>query len=83
MYREDTGWSPIHFWASNNDYKFLELAIKGGANVDMEEYEFESIYKYQDTPLFEAVKESGNYRTVQLLIELGANVNFVPYLRHL
>lgn len=79
-YREDTGWSPIHFWASNNDYKFLELAIKGGANVDMEEYEFESIYKYQDTPLFEAVKESGNYRTVQLLIELGANVNFVPYL---
>ncbi|WP_234908595.1 ankyrin repeat domain-containing protein [Campylobacter coli] len=46
----------------------------------MEEYEFESIYKYQDTPLFEAVKESENYRTVQLLIELGANVNFVPYL---
>ncbi|HEB9322357.1 TPA: ankyrin repeat domain-containing protein, partial [Campylobacter coli] len=46
----------------------------------MEEYEFESIYKYQNTPLFEAVREPGNYRTVQLLIELGANVNFVPYL---
>ncbi|EKJ5634981.1 ankyrin repeat domain-containing protein [Campylobacter coli] len=80
VYREDTGWSPIHFWASNNDYKFLELAIKGGANVDMEEYEFESTCKYQITPLFRAVRESGNYRTVQLLIELGANVNFVPYL---
>lgn len=74
---EDTGWSPMHFWASNNDYKFLELAIKGGANVDMEEYEFESTCKYQNTPLFEAVREPGNYRTVQLLIELGANVNFI------
>ncbi|XAK35893.1 ankyrin repeat domain-containing protein [Campylobacter coli] len=80
VYRDKMGWSPMHFWASNNDYKFLELAIKGGANVDMEEYEFESIYKYQNTPLFRAVREPGNYRTVQLLIELGANVNFVPYL---
>ncbi|MCW1331842.1 ankyrin repeat domain-containing protein [Campylobacter jejuni] len=77
VYREDTGWSPIHFWASNNDYKFLELAIKGGANVEMQRYGFKSIYKYHNTPLFEAVREPGNYRTVQLLIELGANVNFI------
>uniref|UniRef100_UPI00164238BA ankyrin repeat domain-containing protein n=1 Tax=Campylobacter coli TaxID=195 RepID=UPI00164238BA len=78
VYREDTGWSPMHFWASNNDYKFLELAIKGGANVDMEEYgKFEFGDKYDNTPLFRAVREPGNYRTVQLLIELGANVNFI------
>ncbi len=77
VYRDKMGWSPMHFWASNNDYKFLELAIKGGANVEMQRYGFKSIYKYHNTPLFEAVREPGNYRTVQLLIELGANVNFI------
>nr|WP_223213146.1 ankyrin repeat domain-containing protein [Campylobacter coli] len=30
------GWTPMHFWARRNNYELLELAIKGGANVDMQ-----------------------------------------------
>ncbi|EAK4212070.1 ankyrin repeat domain-containing protein, partial [Campylobacter jejuni] len=57
-----------------NNYELLELAIKGGANVDMQT--FSKLRKYSKTLLFEAVKEAETYRVTQLLIELGANVNF-------
>ncbi|EBF6044292.1 ankyrin repeat domain-containing protein, partial [Campylobacter coli] len=68
------GWTPMHFWARRNNYELLELAIKGGANVDMQT--FSKLRKYSKTLLFEAVSEPETYRVTQLLIELGANVNF-------
>ncbi len=68
------GWTPMHFWARRNNYELLELAIKGGANVDMQT--FSKLRKYSKTLLFEAVEEAETYRVTQLLIELGANVNF-------
>ncbi|ELH9835945.1 ankyrin repeat domain-containing protein [Campylobacter jejuni] len=74
VHDEDTNWTPMHFWARRNNYKLLELAIKGGANVDMQT--FSKLRKYSKTLLFEAVKEAETYRVTQLLIELGANVNF-------
>ncbi|RDU61263.1 ankyrin repeat domain-containing protein [Helicobacter sp. MIT 14-3879] len=64
--------TPLHFWARWNEYRLLEVAIKGGANVDMPILRGE----YSDTLLFAAVSESENYRTTQLLIDLGANVNY-------
>ncbi|EAH7008213.1 ankyrin repeat domain-containing protein, partial [Campylobacter coli] len=36
VYNEDTNWTPMHFWVMQNNYELLELAIKGGANVDMQ-----------------------------------------------
>ncbi|EAJ3197604.1 ankyrin repeat domain-containing protein [Campylobacter coli] len=69
-----SGRTPMHFWARRNNYELLELAIKGGANVDMQT--FSKLRKYSKTLLFEAVKEAETYRVTQLLIELGANVNF-------
>ncbi|EAI0335674.1 ankyrin repeat domain-containing protein, partial [Campylobacter jejuni] len=69
------GWTPMHFWARRNNYELLELAIKGGANVDMQT--FSKLRKCNnETLLFEAVSEPETYRVTQLLIELGANVNF-------
>ncbi|ELS1331541.1 ankyrin repeat domain-containing protein, partial [Campylobacter coli] len=70
------GWTPMHFWARRNNYELLELAIKGGANVDMQT--FSKLRKCNnETLLFEAVSEPETYRVTQLLIELGANVNFI------
>ncbi|EAJ4680258.1 ankyrin repeat domain-containing protein [Campylobacter coli] len=74
VHDEDTNWTPMHFWARRNNYQLLELAIKGGANVDMQT--FSKLRKYSKTLLFEAVSEPETYRVTQLLIELGANVNF-------
>ncbi len=75
VHDEDTNWTPMHFWARRNNYELLELAIKGGANVDMQT--FSKLRKCNnETLLFEAVKEAETYRVTQLLIELGANVNF-------
>ncbi|ENS3064550.1 ankyrin repeat domain-containing protein, partial [Campylobacter jejuni] len=69
------GWTPMHFWVMQNNYELLELAIKGGANVDMQTRLIQES-EYNETLLFEAVKEAETYRVTQLLIELGANVNF-------
>ncbi|EAH6735097.1 ankyrin repeat domain-containing protein [Campylobacter coli] len=70
-----SGRTPMHFWARRNNYELLELAIKGGANVDMQT--FSKLRKCNnETLLFEAVSEPETYRVTQLLIELGANVNF-------
>ncbi|ECQ5747940.1 ankyrin repeat domain-containing protein [Campylobacter jejuni] len=74
VHEDDFGWTPMHFWARRNNYELLELAIKGGANVDMQT--FSKLRKYSKTLLFEAVSEPETYRVTQLLIELGANVNF-------
>ncbi|EAH8445344.1 ankyrin repeat domain-containing protein [Campylobacter coli] len=74
VHEDDFGWTPMHFWARRNNYQLLELAIKGGANVDMQT--FSKLRKYSKTLLFEAVSEPETYRVTQLLIELGANVNF-------
>ncbi|WP_289686381.1 ankyrin repeat domain-containing protein [Helicobacter rodentium] len=64
------GWTPMHWWAMNNDYKALKIAItKAGANVDAKD-------NFNYTPLFHAVEESPNYKATQILIELGANVNY-------
>ncbi|HEF9812924.1 TPA: ankyrin repeat domain-containing protein [Campylobacter coli] len=70
------GWTPMHFWARRNNYELLELAIKGGANVDMQTRLIQES-EYNETLLFEAVSEPETYRVTQLLIELGANVNFI------
>ncbi|AJC84758.1 ankyrin repeat domain-containing protein [Campylobacter peloridis] len=74
----DEGYSsrtPMHFWARHNNYELLELAIKGGANVDMQTL-LDPKSKYNETLLFEAVSEPETYKVTKLLIELGANVNF-------
>ncbi|EKT7741171.1 ankyrin repeat domain-containing protein [Campylobacter coli] len=71
-----SGRTPMHFWARRNNYELLELAIKGGANVDMQTL-LDPKSEYNETLLFEAVKEAETYRVTQLLIELGANVNFI------
>ncbi|WP_289687209.1 ankyrin repeat domain-containing protein [Helicobacter rodentium] len=64
------GWTCMHRWAMGNNYKALKIAItKAGANVDIKD-------RLRETPLFAAVKESSNYKATQLLIELGANVNY-------
>lgn len=65
------GWTPMHRWAMHNNYKALKIAItKAGANVDVKD-------GMGETPLFAAVNlYSSNYKTTQLLIELGANVNY-------
>ncbi|EGC7581333.1 ankyrin repeat domain-containing protein, partial [Campylobacter coli] len=70
-----SGRTPMHFWARRNNYELLELAIKGGANVDMQTL-LDPKSEYNETLLFEAVSEPETYRVTQLLIELGANVNF-------
>ncbi|HDZ4296234.1 TPA: ankyrin repeat domain-containing protein [Campylobacter jejuni] len=70
-----SGRTPMHFWARRNNYELLELAIKGGANVDMQTL-LDPKSEYNETLLFEAVEEAETYRVTQLLIELGANVNF-------
>ncbi|ECQ4195190.1 ankyrin repeat domain-containing protein, partial [Campylobacter coli] len=75
VHDEDTNWTPMHFWARRNNYQLLELAIKGGANVDMQTRLIQES-EYNETLLFEAVSEPETYRVTQLLIELGANVNF-------
>ncbi|ECC0637283.1 ankyrin repeat domain-containing protein [Campylobacter jejuni] len=75
VYNEDTNWTPMHFWVMQNNYELLELAIKGGANVDMQTRLIQES-EYNETLLFEAVSEPETYRVTQLLIELGANVNF-------
>ncbi|MFY4766953.1 ankyrin repeat domain-containing protein, partial [Campylobacter sp. GB48] len=71
-----SGRTPMHFWVRRNNYELLELAIKGGANVDMQT--FSKLRKCNnETLLFEAVSEPETYKVTKLLIELGANVNFV------
>ncbi|ECK5250042.1 ankyrin repeat domain-containing protein, partial [Campylobacter coli] len=75
VHKDGFGWTPMHFWARRNNYQLLELAIKGGANVDMQTRLIQES-EYNETLLFEAVKEAETYRVTQLLIELGANVNF-------
>ncbi|HEC2791823.1 TPA: ankyrin repeat domain-containing protein, partial [Campylobacter jejuni] len=56
VYNEDTSWAPMHFWALTNEYELLELAIQGGANVDMQTL-LDPESDYNDTLLFEAVSE--------------------------
>ncbi|MEA8965358.1 ankyrin repeat domain-containing protein [Campylobacter sp. US25a] len=75
VYQDEFHWTPMHFWVMQNNYELLELAIKGGANVDMQTRLIQES-EYNETLLFEAVKEAETYRVTQLLIELGANVNF-------
>ncbi|ELF7421217.1 ankyrin repeat domain-containing protein [Campylobacter jejuni] len=75
VHKDGFGWTPMHFWVMQNNYELLELAIKGGANVDMQTRLIQES-EYNETLLFEAVKEAETYRVTQLLIELGANVNF-------
>ncbi|MBF7069137.1 ankyrin repeat domain-containing protein [Campylobacter volucris] len=75
VYKDGFGWTPMHFWARQNNYELLELAIKGGANVDMQTRLIKES-EYNETLLFDAVKEAETYKVTQLLIELGANVNF-------
>ncbi|EAI5974450.1 ankyrin repeat domain-containing protein [Campylobacter coli] len=75
VHKDDFGWTPMHFWVMQNNYELLELAIKGGANVDMQTLLVPKS-KYNETLLFEAVKEPETYKVTKLLIELGANVNF-------
>ncbi|WP_079755021.1 ankyrin repeat domain-containing protein [Campylobacter coli] len=75
VHKDGFGWTPMHFWARRNNYELLELAIKGGANVDMQTRLIQES-EYNETLLFEAVSEPETYRVTQLLIELGANVNF-------
>ncbi|MFK0381877.1 ankyrin repeat domain-containing protein [Campylobacter coli] len=75
VHEDDFGWTPMHFWVMQNNYELLELAIKGGANVDMQTL-LDPKSEYNETLLFEAVSEPETYRVTQLLIELGANVNF-------
>ncbi|OEW96694.1 hypothetical protein A0M37_02620, partial [Campylobacter jejuni] len=75
VYQDEFHWTPMHFWVMQNNYELLELAIKGGANVDMQTL-LDPKSEYNETLLFEAVKEAETYRVTQLLIELGANVNF-------
>ncbi|WP_412097420.1 ankyrin domain-containing protein [Campylobacter lari] len=70
-----SGRTPMHFWARHNNYELLELAIKGGANVDMQTL-LDPKSEYNETLLFEAVSEPETYKVTKLLIELGANVNF-------
>ncbi|HEB9306095.1 TPA: ankyrin repeat domain-containing protein [Campylobacter coli] len=72
---DEHGDTPMHFWVMQNNYELLELAIKGGANVNMQTL-LDPESEYNETLLFEAVKEAETYRVTQLLIELGANVNF-------
>ncbi|EAH8656419.1 ankyrin repeat domain-containing protein, partial [Campylobacter coli] len=56
VHEDDFGWTPMHFWARRNNYELLELAIKGGANVDMQT--FSKLRKCNnETLLFEAVSE--------------------------
>ncbi|MGI7541276.1 ankyrin repeat domain-containing protein [Campylobacter coli] len=76
VHEDDFGWTPMHFWARRNNYELLELAIKGGANVDMQTL-LDPKSEYNETLLFEAVSEPETYRVTQLLIELGANVNYL------
>ncbi|HID0754268.1 TPA: ankyrin repeat domain-containing protein [Campylobacter jejuni] len=76
VYQDEFHWTPMHFWVMQNNYELLELAIKGGANVDMQTL-LDPKSEYNETLLFEAVKEAETYRVTQLLIELGANVNFI------
>ncbi|TXE81049.1 ankyrin repeat domain-containing protein, partial [Campylobacter peloridis] len=70
-----SGRTPMHFWVMQNNYELLELAIKGGANVDMQTRLIQES-EYNETLLFEAVSEPETYKVTKLLIELGANVNF-------
>ncbi|EAJ1360047.1 ankyrin repeat domain-containing protein [Campylobacter coli] len=76
VHKDGFGWTPMHFWVMQNNYELLELAIKGGANVDMQTRLIQES-EYNETLLFEAVSEPETYRVTQLLIELGANVNFI------
>ncbi|AJC92596.1 ankyrin domain protein [Campylobacter subantarcticus LMG 24377] len=76
VHKDDFGWTPMHFWVMQNNYELLELAIKGGANVDIQTRLIQES-EYNETLLFEAVKEPETYKVTKLLIELGANVNFV------
>ncbi|MFV0948426.1 ankyrin repeat domain-containing protein, partial [Campylobacter jejuni] len=76
VHKDGFGWTPMHFWARQNNYELLELAIKGGANVDMQTRLIQES-EYNETLLFEAVKEAETYKVTKLLIELGANVNFI------
>ena len=60
----------MHWWARRNYYETLKIAItKAGANVDV-------LDRLGETPLFHSVEESSNYKATQILIELGANVNY-------
>lgn len=66
----ESGRTPMHWWARRNNDKALKIAItKAGANVDV----LDGLGK---TPLFHSVEESSNYKATQILIELGANVNY-------
>ncbi|ENK6064339.1 ankyrin repeat domain-containing protein, partial [Campylobacter coli] len=54
VHKDGFGWTPMHFWVMQNNYELLELAIKGGANVDMQT--FSKLRKCNnETLLFEAV----------------------------
>ncbi len=64
------GWTSMHRWARRNDYKSIEIAVtKAGAKVDV-------LDGSGETPLFHSVKESSAHKATQMLIELGANVNY-------
>ncbi|HEB7514245.1 TPA: ankyrin repeat domain-containing protein, partial [Campylobacter coli] len=56
VHKDGFGWTPMHFWVMQNNYELLELAIKGGANVDMQTRLIQES-EYNETLLFEAVSE--------------------------
>lgn len=86
------GWideTPLHEWARGSSPHLLKVAIKGGANVDMQRLGTRGNgTQYNDTLLTNSVRQlvwrmpSGrdDVRVTKLLIKLGANVNWAtPY----
>ncbi|HDZ4972781.1 TPA: ankyrin repeat domain-containing protein, partial [Campylobacter jejuni] len=49
VHKDGFGWTPMHHWAMQNEYELLELAIQGGANVDIQVF---SRREYDTTLLF-------------------------------
>ncbi|WP_366521290.1 ankyrin repeat domain-containing protein, partial [uncultured Brachyspira sp.] len=79
IYNDKYGNTILHNYVENNAYKRLEIAIKGGADVNMK-----AIGPwYDDTLLSYATSRSNDmYKTAKLLIELGADVNYLITPKH-
>jgi ankyrin repeat protein len=65
----DSGSSPLHFAALQNDPSFVMILVSSGAEVNTPNY-------YLETPLHWAVKE-GHQEVVTLLLTLGARVDIL------
>lgn len=76
------GWSMLHFWAYNQQAKKLEVAIKGGANINILTISTENDPHSGETPLMFAAKSDKRPVSVatKILVELGADVNAVAML---